>query len=147
MDQVERDNRSLTTELNESKANQSRESMAWMDKEKQLKKRLKEGDRALVMISSQKDKLAEKEKILSTQVNETKEKNFKSITKLQAALQQTEGGMKESKEAKEALARKLQELELENQSLASELSENKSRLRKSEKTLVMVSGTYDIFSS
>lgn len=68
LDQVERDNQSLSTELNESVIR----SKAWTEKESKLKKRAKEGDRTLVMISLQKDKLAESEKNLSTQLNEMK---------------------------------------------------------------------------
>ena len=68
LEQVEHDNTALSTELNESKASQTRESVKWNEEKSKFKRRLRESKKMLVMVAEEKDRVvkpkAESEKTL-----------------------------------------------------------------------------------
>ena len=114
IEQMELDKKSLSSKLDEAKEERSRESKAWKEERSKLKKRIKEADRTLVMLSQKNEKVSES-------ASESEKKHLQAMAKMQAQLQ-------ELQEEKTALAETVVQLQSDQQTIQSDLTESKTWL-------------------
>lgn len=151
--ELQRNYEAHTSDLDESRSVQARESAAWMESHAILKSSLAEKQNSLAKVLNEKNALAvekneamkaldlvssdmaelehqktELESNLYAKLVESKGKHNEAISSIQSRLNQTERTLEDLKSEKAALERTVDILRRENQHLSTELNESKSIL-------------------